>query len=112
MPIKTISINDSSVLARDLARALGTRRSARLRAVTRQTGLPAEVLLDLAIELVDIASRKLAASPIRRTAIGLGAARWRNVSPAERSRILRRAVEARWAKHRSKERASDKSDDD
>lgn len=83
-----------------LARALGARRSARLRVVMRQTGVPAEPLLDLALELLDVASRKLSAPPIPRTAAALGAARWRHVSAAERSRILRRAVEARWAKHR------------
>src|ERR1700680_2457362 len=42
-----------------LSRILGARRTARLRRVMRHTGLPPEVLLDLAIELVDIASRKL-----------------------------------------------------
>jgi hypothetical protein len=83
-----------------LARSLGARRSARLRMVVHRTGLPAGPLLDLALELLDLASRKLAAPPLRRTASALGAARWRNVSAAERSRILRRAVEARWAKHR------------
>ncbi len=68
----------------------------------RQTGLPAEILLDLAIELLDIASRRLSPSPITRTAMGLGAARWRNVSAEERSRQMRLAVQARWAKQRSK----------
>jgi hypothetical protein len=62
--------------------------------------LPAETLLDLAIELVDIAGRKLAPPAIRRTAVGLGAARWRNVGPKERSELLRRVVQARWAKNR------------
>jgi hypothetical protein len=75
-----------------LARALGARRGARLKAVMRNTGLPAEPLLDLAIELLDIASRKLSPPPIRRMAVGLGAARWRGVSAKERSRLLRRAV--------------------
>src|SRR3954453_5633634 len=84
----------------DLSRALGARRSARLKAVVRYTGLPPEVVLDLALELVEIASRKLAPAPIKRTAVGLGTARWRNVSAADRSEILRRAVQARWAKHR------------
>jgi acyl-CoA reductase-like NAD-dependent aldehyde dehydrogenase len=83
-----------------LSQALGARRSARVRTIVRYTGLPPEVILDLALELVEIASRKLAPPPIRRTAVGLGAARWRNVSPEERSEILRRAVQARWAKHR------------
>ena len=45
----------------------------------RFTGLPPEVLMDLALELIDIASRKLAPSPIKRTALGLGTARWRHV---------------------------------
>jgi hypothetical protein len=50
----------------ELPRILGVRRTARLRRVMRHTGLPPEVLLDLAIELVGIASRKLAPEPIRR----------------------------------------------
>jgi hypothetical protein len=83
-----------------LARGLGVRRTMRLRAVMRQTGLPAEALLDLSLELLDIASRKLSPPPIQRTAVGLGAARWRHVSAEERSRLMRRAVQARWAKHR------------
>ena len=66
----------------------------------RLTGLPPEVLMDLAIELIDIASEKLSPSPIKRTALVLGAARWRNVGANERSEILRRAAQARWAKHR------------
>jgi hypothetical protein len=87
-------------VAPDLARALGVRRANRLKSIVKHTGLPAEVLMDLAIELLDIASRKLSPAPIQRTAIGLGAARWRNVSPEERSELLRRAVQARWAKQR------------
>ena len=90
----------AQALTPDLARGLGVRRSSRLKAIVKHTGLPPEVLLDLAFELLDIASRKLAPSPIRRTAIGLGAARWRNVSAEERSELLRRVVQARWAKHR------------
>jgi len=87
-------------LGSDLARALGTRRRQRLQALMRETGLPPEVILDLALELVDIAARKLAPPPVKRFALGLGAARWRNVSSRERSEILRRAAQARWAKHR------------
>ena len=68
----------------------------------RHTGLPAEVLLDLAIELLDIASRRLSPAPIKRTAMGLGAARWRDISAEERSRLMRLAVQARWAKDRHK----------
>ncbi len=87
-----------SALTTELARLLGARRTARLRRVMKQTGLPPEVLLDLAIEMLDLASRKLSPPPIQRTAVGLGAARWRNVSPEERSETLRRAAKARWAK--------------
>lgn len=83
-----------------LSRAIGSRRSARLRAIMRRTGLPPEPLLDLAIEMLDLASRKLSLPPIQRTAVGLGAARWRNISPEERSEVLRRVVQARWAKHK------------
>lgn len=89
-----------TALTTELARLLGSRRTARLRRVMRETGLPPEILLDVAIELLDVASRKLSPSPIRRTALGLGAARWRNVSPKERSEALRRAAQARWAKPR------------
>lgn len=87
-------------VAPDLAKAIGVRRANRLKSIVKYTGLPAEVLIDLAIELLDIASRKLSPPPITRTAVGLGAARWRNVSAEERSELLRKAVQARWAKHR------------
>ena len=84
----------------ELSTALGVRRTMTLRRIMRQTGLPPEVLLDLALEMLDIASRKLSPSPIKRQAVGLGAARWRNVGPEERSEALRRAAQARWAKPR------------
>jgi hypothetical protein len=90
----------AQAIAADLAKALGVRRANRLKSIVKYTGLPAEVLMDLAIELLDIASRKLSPAPITRAAIGLGAARWRNVSPEERSELLRRVVQARWAKQR------------
>jgi hypothetical protein len=90
----------AATLAPDLAKAIGVRRANRLKSIVKYTGLPAEVLIDLAIELLDIASRKLSPPPITRTAVGLGAARWRNVSAEERSELLRKAVQARWAKHR------------
>src|SRR5512140_3665481 len=85
-------------LTDELARLLGSRRSARLQRLMRQTGLPPEALIDLALEMLDLASRRLFPSPIQRTAVGLGTARWRNVSPEERSEVLRRAAQARWAK--------------
>jgi hypothetical protein len=89
-----------SDLTAELARMLGTRRTTRLRRLMRHTGLPPEVLLDLAIEMLDLASRKLSPEPIQRTAVGLGAARWRNVSAEERSRVMRKAAQARWRRHR------------
>ena len=95
-------------LSPELAHALGTRRALRLQALIRNTHLPPEVILDLALELVDIAARKLAPPPIKRFALGLGAARWRNVSPKERSEVLRRAAQARWAKYRKQKKASAK----
>ncbi len=90
----------SGHVATELATCLGVRRTMTLRRIMRQSGLPPEVLLDLALEMLDIASRKLAPSPIKRQAVGLGAARWRNVSPEERSEALRKAAKARWAKPR------------
>jgi hypothetical protein len=87
-------------VAPDLAKALGVRRANRLKSIVKHTGLPAEILMDLAIELLDVASRKLSPAPITRTAVGLGAARWRNISPEQRSEMLRRVVQARWAKQR------------
>jgi hypothetical protein len=92
------SIN--SELTAELARLLGTRRTVRLRRLMRRTGLPPETLLDLAIELLDLASTRLSPEPIQRTAVGLGAARWRNVSAEDRSRAMRKAAQARWSKHR------------
>ena len=83
-----------------LANHLGVRRTMTLRRIMRQSGLPMEVVLDLALELLDIASRKLAPTPLNRQAVGLGTARWRNVGPEERSEALRRAAQARWAKPR------------
>ena len=72
----------------------------------RDTGLPPEVVLDLALELVDIAAKKLAPPPTRRFALGLGAARWRDVSAKQRSEAMRRAAQARWAKHRNVKKAA------
>ena len=58
-------------------------------------------LIDLAIEVLDLTSRKMILTPIQYEAIGLASARWRNVSPEERSEALRRAVQARWAKKKA-----------
>ena len=90
----------SAPIPSELANCLGVRRTMTLRRILKQTGLPVEVVIDLALELLDIASRKLAPSPISRQAVGLGTARWRNVGPEERSEALRKAAQARWAKPR------------
>ena len=87
-------------ISSELAKCLGVRRTTTLRRILKQTGLPVEVVIDLALELLDIASRKLAPSPLNRQAVGLGTARWRNVGPEERSEALRKAAQARWAKPR------------
>ena len=87
-------------ISAELAKCLGVRRTMTLRRIMKQSALPVEVVLDLALEMLDIASRKLSPSPIKRQAVGLGAARWRNVSPEERSEALRKAAQARWAKRR------------
>ena len=84
----------------ELATCLGVRRTLTLKRIMRQSGLPVEVVIDLALEIMDIASRKLAPSPLNRQAVGLGTARWRNVGPEERSKALRKAAQARWAKPR------------
>ena len=88
----------------ELAACLGVRRTMTLRRIMKQTGLPPEALIDLALEILDISSRKLSPSPIKRQAVGLGAARWRNVAPEERSEALRKAAQARWAKRRRNNR--------
>src|SRR5512132_3527187 len=88
----------SGHVSSELATCLGVRRTMTLRRIMRQSGLPPEVLLDLALEMLDLASRKLSPSPLKRQAVGLGTARWRNIGAAERSEALRRAAQARWAK--------------
>ena len=90
----------NALIPSELANCLGVRRTMTLRRILKQSGLPVEVVIDLALELLDIASRKLAPSPINRQAVGLGTARWRNVGPEERSEALRKAAQARWAKPR------------
>jgi hypothetical protein len=100
MPIRKPPAQSDSFLTDEFMRLLGVRRSMRLRRIMRQTDLPPEVLIDLALEILDVASRRLSPSPVQRQAVGLGAARWRNVSAEERSEALRRAARARWARHR------------
>jgi hypothetical protein len=99
-------------IPQDLATCLGVRRSMTLKRIMRQSGLPPEVLIDLALEILDIASRKLSPPPIKRQAVGLGAARWRNVSPEVRSEMLRKAAQVRWAKQRDANRKKGKGDNE
>ena len=99
------------VVVAELARALGARRAMRLRGLVRDTGLPPETLLDLALELLDIASRRLSPPPLNRTAVELGAARWRNVSAEARSEAMRKAAQARWSKHRTVPASTSESSD-
>lgn len=94
----------------ELVERLGVRRRMTLRRIMRRTALPPDVLLDLALELLDIASRKLAPPPEQRQAVGLGAARWRNVRPEVRSEALRRAARARWRKYRKGETEPEETD--
>jgi len=69
----------------------------------RQTRLPADALLDLALEVLDIASRRLSPPPIDKPAVALAAARWRKMSRNERSEELRRVALARWQKARERD---------
>ena len=60
---KTDSNSDVAIPA-ELAEALGVRRSITLRRLVHQTSLPPEVLIDLALEILDLASRKLRSVPV------------------------------------------------
>ena len=60
-------MESETLLNAEITRLLGVRRSMRLRRIMRQTNLPPEVLINLALEILDIASRKLSPSPIERT---------------------------------------------
>jgi hypothetical protein len=84
----------------DLAQALGPRRRALLQGVMRNTGMAPDALLDLALEILDIASRRLAPPPVQKPATALAAARWRKMTGKERSEVLRRVAQARWSKQR------------
>src|SRR4051812_25771431 len=96
------TISEHLQIPSELANWLGVRRTLTLKRIMRQSGLPVEVVIDLALELLDIASRKLALSAVSRQAVGLGTARWRNVSPEARSEALRKAAQARWANRHAK----------
>jgi hypothetical protein len=87
-----------TVMPDELARALGVTRSARLQRLVRATGLAPEALLNLALDMLELASSGLAIEPEKRTAVALATARWRHIGPEARSAAGRRAVEARWRK--------------
>ena len=52
------------LISGELAAGLGTRRTARLKRIIQHTGLPPEAVIDLALEMMEIASRTLSPSPI------------------------------------------------
>ena len=73
----------------ELARVLGSRRTARLRRIMRHTGLPPEVLLDLAIELLDIAVEN--SRPLNSRTAVVSERPGRKVSPRTGAKRARRA---------------------
>ena len=78
----------------DLRRGLGVRRATRLSRAARQSQLPPEALLDLALDLLEALNRHLA--PAGQPMVGLATERWRRSSPRERSEALRKVAQARW----------------
>jgi hypothetical protein len=88
-----------------LAKGLGPGRTQKLQRLIARTSLPAEAILDLGLDLVDISSRKLGVE--HRDAVTFAAARWRSVSKADRSAAARHAIQARWAKHRQQQKSSE-----
>lgn len=82
----------------ELSRALGVRRTARLRRLIADTGLPPEPLIDLALEMLGTVCRRFGRAPDDTKPVGLATARWQKIRPGERSNTLRRAALARWAR--------------
>lgn len=90
MPVQSTSSSN-------LSRGLGVRRWNRLSRIAKQTVLPPEALLDLAIELLE----RLAVHMPRRSSrltipAGLATARWSTMTPEARSEALRKVALARW----------------
>ena len=52
------------LISGELAAALGARRTTRLKRIIQHTGLPPEAVIDLALEMMELASRTLSPSPI------------------------------------------------
>jgi len=93
-----VDVADPAKLSAALSRGLGVRRSQRLIRIAKKTGMPPEALLDVAIELLECVVGRL--SPYRKDSKplpGLASGRWRTTPPEERSKILRRVAQARWA---------------
>ena len=95
-------ISPSSVPGVDptLVKMLGRKRALRLVRFSEHTGLSTERLLVYAFDLLECAIDRI--HPRNREAVTMGAARWRGVAAEDRAEIARRAVSARWAKHRDK----------
>jgi hypothetical protein len=71
-------------ISRDLRRGLGIRRATRLSRVARDTQIPPEALLDLALELLEVLNRHLVPRSARGDAVvGLASERWRRTTPEE-----------------------------
>lgn len=93
-----VDVNDRAKLSAALSRGLGVRRSRRLFRIAKKTSMPPEALLDLAIELLECVAGRLSPYPVDSKPLpGLASGRWRTTPPAERSNILRRVAQARWA---------------
>ena len=93
-----IDVADPAKLSAALSRGLGVRRSRRLLRITKKTSMPPEALLDVAIELLECVVGRLSPYPADSKPLpGLASGRWRTTPPAERSEILRRVAQARWA---------------
>lgn len=77
-----------------LRQGLGVRRALRLSRLVRETQLPPEPLLDLALDLLEALSRHV--TPGTQRAVGLATERWKRWSAQERSDALRQVAQVRW----------------
>ena len=93
-----VGVDDRAKLPAALSRGLGVRRSRRLFRIAKKTSMPPEALLDVAIELLECVVGRLSPYPTDSKPLpGLASGRWRTTPPEERSKILRRVAQARWA---------------
>jgi hypothetical protein len=91
-----------------LVHLLGVARARTFGRVMKQTGLPQEVLLKFAVDVMELALNNLRVKAPE--AVQMGHARWGKLSPEERSEVARKAVTARWAKYRDKSKSEDPQD--